>query len=107
MRIARSKIRTQGFAEGSPLIARSANTSNFTIHAFGDQAERAYKLPSALYVQGPDIETHPEATACVIAEWCFNKLFAAPAEWLDGASTQAPCRHLRSSSFFCVGRAQK
>lgn len=56
----------QGFAEGSPLTARSANTSNFTIHPFSDQA---YKLPSALCVQGPGIEAHPETTAYVIAEW--------------------------------------
>jgi len=104
VRIARSKICRQGFAEGSPLTARSANTSNFAITRFCDQA---YKLPSALCVQGPEIETHLELTAYVIAEWHFTKLFAAPAEWLDGATTQAPRRHMRSSSSYCVGRAQK
>jgi hypothetical protein len=94
----------QGFAEGSPLTARSANTSNFAITRFCDQA---YKLPSALCVQGPEIGTHLELTAYVIAEWHFTKLFAAPTEWLDSATAQAPRRHMRSSSFYCVGRAQK
>ena len=56
----------QGFAEGSPLTARSANTSNFAITRFCDQA---YKLPSALCVQGPEIERHLELTGYVIAEW--------------------------------------
>lgn len=64
--IARSKICRQGFAEGSPLTARSANTSNFTITRFVDQA---YKLPCVFCVQGPEIEIHVEVTAYVIADW--------------------------------------
>lgn len=66
MRIARCKICRQGFAEGSPLTARSANTSNFAITRFVDQA---YRLPSASCLQGPEIERHAEATAYVIADW--------------------------------------
>ena len=48
------------------MTARSANTSNFTITRFVDQA---YKLPSAPCLQGLDIGKHPEVTAYVIADW--------------------------------------
>lgn len=48
------------------MTARTANTSNFTITRFVDQA---YKLPCVFCVQGPEIEIHLEVAAYVIADW--------------------------------------